>query len=84
LDIDLLVDQIILGNNTLSNEGREKIVYELIDVYSRMPQPVKGVGVMTFINLTDKELVLTLISAYEADAIRFFLLCGREPSKIEF
>ena len=84
MDIDLLVDQIILGNNTLSNEGREKIVYELIDVYSRMPQPVKGVGVMTFINLTDKELVLTLISAYEADAIRFFLLCGREPSKIEF
>ena len=84
MNIDLLVNEIILGNNTLSDEGREEIVYELIDIYSRMPQPVKGVGVMTFINLSDKDLILTLISAYEADAIRFFLLCGREPSKIEY
>ena len=84
MDIDLIFDEIILNNNTLSDEGREEVIYELIDIYSRMPQPVKGVGVMTFINLTDKELVLTLISAYEADAIRHFLKCGVEPAKIAF
>jgi hypothetical protein len=84
VNIDLIFDEIILGNNTLSKEGREEIIYELIDVYSRMPQPVKGVGVMTFARLNDKELVLTLISAYEADAIRHFLKSGVNPSKIAF
>lgn len=81
MEINKLFEQIILGNNTLSEEGREQIVYELIDVYSRMPQPVEGVGVMTFINLSDKQLVLTLISAYEADAIRHFTLCGIPADK---
>ena len=73
-----------MKDNTLSKKGREDIVYELIDVYSRMPQPVEGVGVMTFINLPDKELVLMLVSAYEADAIRYFLKCGVDPSRIAF
>lgn len=84
MNIDLIFDKIILGNDTLSDEGREQIIFELIDIYSRMPQPVKGVGVMTFANLSDKDLVLTLISAYEADAIRYFLFCGKDPAKIEY
>lgn len=84
MNIDLIVNEIILRNNTLSDEERDEIIYELIDIYSRMPNPVKDVGVITFINLSDKELILTLISAYEADAIRHFLLCGREPSKFEY
>jgi hypothetical protein len=84
VNIDLIFDEIILNNNTLSETGREEIVYELIDIYSRMPQPVKGVGVMTFAKLTDKELVLTLISAYEADAIRHFLKNAVDPTKIAF
>lgn len=84
MDIDLLFNKIILEKITLSERGREDIIYELIDVYSRMPQPVKGVGVMTFAKLNDKELVLTLISAYEADAVRYFLFHGKEVSKIEY
>lgn len=84
MDIDLLFNKIILEKITLSERGREDIIYELIDVYSRMPQPVKGVGVMTFAKLNDKELVLTLISAYEADAVRYFLFHGKEISKIEY
>ena len=84
MDVDLIFDEIILGNNTLSEEGREEIVYELIDIYSQMPQPVEGVGVMTFINLTDKALVLTLISAYQSSAIKFFIECGKEPPTIEY
>ena len=84
MDINLIFDQIILGNNTLSKEGREEIIYELIDIYSKMPQPVKGVGVVTFTNLPDKELVLVLISAYEAFAIKYFLLCGIDPSKVVY
>ena len=84
MDVDLIFKEIIFKNNTLSEEGRDQIIYELIDIYSRMPQQVKGVGVMTFAGLHDKELVLTLISAYEADAIRYFLKCGVEPSKIAF
>ena len=79
MDINLIFDEIILGNNTLSEEGREEIVVELIDIYSQMPQPVEGVGVMTFINLSDKELVLVLISAYDTYAIKYFLECGRKP-----
>jgi len=84
MDIDLIFKEIILRDNTLSDTGREDIIYELIDIYSRMPQPVKGVGVMTFAKLHDKELVLTLISAYEADAIRYFLKCGVDATKIAF
>lgn len=84
MNINRIVDEIIIGTNTLSEQGREEIIYELIDVYSRMPKPVEGVGVMTFANLPDKELVLTLISAYEADAVRYFLFHGKEPSKIDF
>ncbi len=84
MDINNLFEQIILRNNTLSEQGREKIIFNLIDIYSRMPQPVKGVGVMTFAHLPDKELVLTLISAYEADAIRYFLTCGKDPSRIDY
>jgi hypothetical protein len=84
MDINLIFDEIIIGNNTLSEEGREEIVVELIDIYSKMPQPVKGVGVVTFINLSDKDLVLTMISAYEAFAIKHFLFCGVEPSKVEY
>ena len=84
MDVDLIFDEVILGNNTLSEQGREEIVYDLIDIYSQMPQPVDGVGVMTFINLPDKQLVLTMISAYEAFAIKHFLLCGIEPSKVEY
>ena len=82
MDINKLFDEIILGNNTLSEEGREQIIYELIDIYSKMPQPIEGVGIMTFINLPDKELVLTIISAYEAHAIKYFLFCGKDPSRI--
>ena len=84
MDINLIFDQIILGNNTLSEEGREEIIYELIDIYSKMPQPIKGVGVVTFTNLLDKELILVLISAYEAFAIKHFLLCGKNPTKVEY
>ncbi len=82
MEINNLFEQIILGDNTLSEEGREQIVYELIDIYSKMPQPVSGVGILTFINLPDKELVLTLISAYEAHAIKYFLFCGKDPARI--
>ena len=81
MDINLIVDEIIISDNTLSEEGREEIVIELIFIYSKMPQPVSGVGVMTFINLSDKELVLILVSAYEAFAIKHFLFCGVDPSK---
>lgn len=84
MNINLIFDEIILKNNTLSEGGREEIVYELIDIYSKMPQPVEGVGVMTFINLSDKNLVLTLISAYEAFAIKYFLFCGKNVNKIEY
>lgn len=84
MDLDLIFNEIILGNNTLSEEGREEIVVELIDIYSKMPQPVEGVGVMTFINLSDKDLVLTMISAYKAFAIKHFVKCGKDPSRIEY
>ena len=84
MDIDLIFDEIILGENTLSEDGREEIIYELIDIHSRMPQPVEGVGIMTFVNLSDKDLVLTLVSAYQADAVRHFLKRGINPSKIAF
>lgn len=84
MNIDLIIDEIILGDNTLSEEGKEEIIYELIDIHSRMPQPVEGVGIMTFVNLPDKDLVLTLVSAYQADAVRHFLKCGINPSKIAF
>lgn len=84
MNIDKLFEQIIMGDNTLSEVGREQIVYELIDIYSKMPQPVSDVGVMTFTNLPDKELVLTLMSAYEAFAIKHFLICGKDPQKIEY
>ena len=84
MEINNLFEQIILGDNTLSEQGREQIVYELIDIYSQMPQPVEGVGVMTFINLSDKDLVITLVSAYEAHAIKYFIECGVDPSKVAF
>lgn len=84
MDSNLLFDEIIIGNNTLSEEGRDNIVYELIDVYSKMPQPVKGVGINTFINLSDKALVLILISAYEAFAIKHFLFCSVDPNKFVY
>lgn len=84
MDSDLLFDNIIIDNNTLSKEDREEIVYDLINIYQKMPHPVKDVGVNTFINLSDKALVLTLISAYEVFAIKHFLFCGIEPSKVVY
>ena len=84
MDLDLIVDEIIISNNTLSEEGREEIIYELVNIYSQMPQPVKGVGVMTFSNLPDKELVLVMVSAYEAFAIKHFNLCSIDPEKVDY
>lgn len=79
MDTNFLVNEIILGNNTLSEEGREEIIYELIDIHSRMPQPVDGVGIITFVNLSDKDLVLTLVTAYEIDAIQYFFNVNKKP-----
>lgn len=84
MDIDLIVNKVILKNNNLSEEEREKIIYELINIYHQMPNPDENIGINTFIDLSDKKLVLTLVSAYEINAINYFSKCGIDPDKIDF
>ena len=80
MNINLITDGIIFGDKTLSEEGREEIVFEIMNIYDRIDNPKSNLTLMHLVPMNDKALVHSLISAYEFFAVKHFIECGRNPA----
>lgn len=80
MDTNKYIDEILIKNNTLTDEGREIVIEEIIALQDSLKHVKEKKSIFELTRYTDKGLVLTLMAGHEFFAIKHFLECGRNPA----
>lgn len=79
MDVDKYIDEILIKNNTLTEEGREGVIEDIMAL-KKLIKHTKETKPTKLHKYTDKGLVMVLIAGHEFFAIKHFMECSRNPA----
>lgn len=74
-----IIDEIILKDRPLSEEGRELVIMEIMEHQKYLRKETARVTIIQLTRLDNKTLAIMLDDAFRLFAFRFFAECGKKP-----
>ena len=83
MNSDIYFNKIFLEDKTLTEEGRNIVVNDIISLQEHIKHTKKRITKEELENVNDVDLVLLLCIGHEYFAIRYFMECSRNIPKVE-